>query len=380
MMGTGIDPQSIVEFMQSYHIEIIKSLERFHTLSDEWNKLLSQSAAKTIFLSWEWLYSWAETYIDKSRELFILAVFDEKDHLVGIAPWYVSRKRVLQFLSYRQVEFLGLPETASDYIDVFITRGNEKDVAYRIYDFLLKEAAHSWDCLAFRDVPVDSPFFFHFLNRIEEEGKYAEISRGSICPVASRPPDGTDDPLLNVSPHRKKRFNREYKLLSSDGGIEYRSIAAGNGFTGALHELFAFHEIQKAYEDKRLYRFLEKFIDRCGSRDLVEIDLMSHQGRTIAGLFHLHYHDTISMYLMVTDKDFNPKVSIGNVLVGLSMKRAFEGKFSTFDFLKGSEPYKFSWANGMRNSLNIVFYGKRIPSLLIVVKRFLTHSAKIVLR
>lgn len=364
--------------MQSYRVEIIRTLDRWQELSLPWNDLLEQSSSNTIFLSWEWLFSWAECYLNRDRELFILAVY-ENEELLGVAPWYLSRQRVYRFIKYSRVEFLGTPESASDYLDVFIRRGKEKEVAYRIYDFLLREARSSWDCLTFRDVPVESPFFFHFMNRIEEEGKYAEIGRGSTCPISSRP-TGTDDLFQNVSQHRRKRFNRELKLLTNDGGIDHRSISSGEEFTDALRELFSFHEKQKEFKDKQLYLFLEKFIARCRGRNIVEIDLLTHQGKSIAGLLHLRHRDTLSLYLMVTDKGFNPKISIGNVLVGLSMKRAFEGDIATYDFLKGSEQYKFSWANGMRSSMNVFVYGKKMIPLFLVAKRFLKHTAKVILR
>jgi len=362
--------------MQSYSVEIIHTPERWQELSTQWNDLLSKSASNTIFLTWEWLFSWAECYINANREIFILAVFD-KEELLGIAPWYVNHQREYYFLAYKQIEFLGTPESASDYLDVFVKKGKEKEVANRIYDYLIREATSSWDCLAFKDVPVDSPFFFHFMNRMEEEGKYAEIGRGSICPVSSRPA-GTGDFFLNISQHRRQRFSRELKLLN-DGGIDYRSISSGADLSGALQELFSFHERQKDFKDRQLYRLIEKFAARCRDGS-VEIDLLSHQGKNIAGLLHLRHQDTLSLYLMATDKGFNPKISIGNVLVGLSIKRAFEREFSTYDFLKGSEPYKFSWANGMRSSINIFVYGKKIIPLFIVAKRFLKYTAKIVLR
>ena len=59
-----------------YRIELIDSMEKWDSMAESWNILLSQSISNTIFLTCEWLLSWAETYIDDRRKLFILSIYD----------------------------------------------------------------------------------------------------------------------------------------------------------------------------------------------------------------------------------------------------------------------------------------------------------------
>ncbi len=68
-----------------YRAVVINSLDQWNETRAAWNGLLSQSDADTVFLTWEWLYSWGENYLHAGRSLFIVMVYKD-DELVGIAP------------------------------------------------------------------------------------------------------------------------------------------------------------------------------------------------------------------------------------------------------------------------------------------------------
>jgi hypothetical protein len=358
-------------------VTIIDSLSEFEKLSDSWNELLTKASSNTVFLTWEWLYSWAEFYINKNRQLFVLAIYDRTE-LVGIAPCYIHHIPVTVF-TLRQIEFLGTPETASDYLDIIIKNGSEREVTRCLYDYLLNDAASLWDCLMLRDIPSNSLFFLYFTNLIEEKGKYAEICRGSFCPTVSLP-GKNEDFILQTSSHRRQRFNRDSKILHREGEIEHFSSSIDEDINKALSDYFSLYEEQKGFSANQFHLFLKKFASRCKNGNTLQIDLYSSNGKNIAGLLHLQYQDTLSLYLMATDKNFNPRISIGNVLVGLCIKRALSQGVSTYDFLKGIEPYKFYWANGSRSSVHVFFYQRKLMSILSAVRRFLKHTAKITLR
>src|SRR2546422_5963396 len=87
-----------------YTVTVVDSLAHWAELAEGWNDLLSQSRANVVFLTWEWLYAWAECFWQQGAELFILAVF-RADELVGIAPWCIQR-RSWGPVTVRQIELL----------------------------------------------------------------------------------------------------------------------------------------------------------------------------------------------------------------------------------------------------------------------------------
>jgi hypothetical protein len=157
-------------------------LSEWENMGTAWNNLLSQSSSDTVFLSWEWLFSWGESYLQDNDKLFIITVCEGKE-LIGIAPWFIRRTRLLG-LPMNRIEFLGSPEAGSDYLDVFIKRGKEREVSLSVYDS--GPGFRSWDCLL-RDIPSTS--LSCCMPPRRSKSRVHRIQNTAFCPVAVLPSD-----------------------------------------------------------------------------------------------------------------------------------------------------------------------------------------------
>ena len=96
------------------NFKIIKDQKQFHSLHKAWNHLLQISHINSIYLTWEWLYTWWQTY-GEGRELFIICSF-KGSHLIAIFP-LLKRKRIKLGLHEQIVlEFLGTGESKKDEV------------------------------------------------------------------------------------------------------------------------------------------------------------------------------------------------------------------------------------------------------------------------
>lgn len=358
-------------------VEIIASLEKIQDMSSAWNGLLAKSGSNTIFLTHEWMTSWIECFMNDQCQLFVLAVYDRQE-LVGVAPWYIRRRRCGPVL-FRQIEFVGTPEAGSDYLDVFIKRGREKDVAQSLYHFILEEASSEWDVLMLHDLRSDSLFLLHFANRILEQGKYLELTHGSFCPIVFLPKTA-DAFLMGLSAHRRSQFKRYLKLLNQDQGFIHETFSAHEELARAVETFSLFYTAKKHDGDEQLPAFLKRLTSRCSQKGLLQIDLLTSGAVTLAALFHLRYQEKLYLYAMVTDKEYNPKVSIGNTLVGLCLQQAIAQGITVYDFLKGAEDYKLGWSNGGQRAVNICFFQRKPVSVLVAAQRFSKRMYKVALR
>jgi CelD/BcsL family acetyltransferase involved in cellulose biosynthesis len=356
-------------------VKTVKSLAEFQALALSWNGLLRQASSDKVFLSWEWLYAWAECFLKGDRALYILAVYSEQA-LIGIAPWCIRKVRYAGF-PIRRLEFLGAPETGSDYLDVFAEKGREKEVARSIYRFLFNEASSQWDCFGLLDVPSDSLFLLHFMEQMQEDGKYVKAEAGAFCPFLTLPKT-REDFLTRLSPNRRQQYSRHLRLLEREGEVRHDSFRREE-VGPALKE---FKEIyQQRWENAdELLLFVEKVLLHSHGEDKFQLDLLSVNGKTVAGLLHLRCGERLLMYLMAVDRSFNKGISIGNILVGLSIEKAITEGFSEYNFLKGYEEYKFHWADQGDRSLNLFFYQRRVPLMIWLAVRFLKSMAKIWVR
>jgi len=362
--------------INGYRAVLIDSRDQWNETRTAWNGLLSQSGADTIFLTWEWLYSWGESYLDAGRSLFIIMVYKD-DELVGIAPWYIQHLR-RGALIMKEVRFLGAPDAGSDYLDVIIKKGQEQKVTNFLYEFLLTEARDQWDSCMLEDLPSNSLFLLHFLNKIEDAGKYAELRPGSFCPTVMLPKKGED--LFSLySSHRRLQYRRHLKILKSKGDLNH-SLHNGGSVGAALEDFCALYEAKNEKHDKTVRSFLARYAARSGAGNTMQIDLLTSNGTIIGGLLSLKHGDTLSQYLMAVDKQHIPQVSLGNLLVGMCLSNAIESGYAVYDFLKGPEPYKFHWADGGRSSITLIFYQKKAVPFMVAAGNFLKYAAKIILR
>jgi hypothetical protein len=357
-----------------YRVALIDSIEGMAPIAREWNGLLKKSRSNTIFLTWEWLYSWAESFLNPNRRLFILQVYKE-NKITGLAPWCI-RHTGYRGNWIKQIGFLGTPEAGSDYLDVFSIPGKEKEVARSIYQFL-KGSTSLWDVLVLKDISSDSLFLLHMLNQMEADGKYVELCPASFCPSAALPK--TEEVFLaHLSSHRRKHFLRECRILLKEGGGAFQSAR--------LEDLdFNMEEFYRIYRERwgisaEHVRFLENYRARCQNKHLMQVDLLTAGGKNVAALLLLGYGETLSLYFLAVDRSFETSISLASVLVGLSIKNAIREGFSTYDFLKGTEDYKFLWANQGKRSLEAIFYGKKLGPLLWMMRKSMKSMAKVLLR
>ena len=362
--------------MNKYKIVIIDSENELKRITNAWNKLLIETPSSNVFLRWEWIYAWIQTYINKNRKTFIILVYNKND-LIGIAPWYIRQIKNKGFV-IKQIEFLGSPETASDYLDVLIKKGKEKEVTNSIYDYIMNEASSLWDVIRLRDISSNSLFLLYLSNRLKEEGKYIEISNESYCPIVLLP-ETYEGYLTSLSSNRREQFRRHQRLLQREGNVKHITYQyPGNEAT--LDEFIKFYEEKSNYYNASIENFLKSLSLHGNTENLIQIDYLTLNNQKLAGLLHLRNNDTLSMYLMVTDKTFNPKISIGNILVGLCIKNAIVQKIAVYDFLKGDEAYKFHWANDAKTSSRFLFYKKSIRTLPIVLWSNFKNISKFIIR
>ena len=359
--------------MSSLDVTVLDKLDDFLSMASVWNQLLSESRSGSFFLTWEWLFSWAECCLGENRCLFILA-FYEKDLLIGIAPFYIEKIK-LGLFSSREIHFLGTPEAGSDYLDVFTQKGKEKEVANALYDFLMNEGASGWDQIKLQEIPANSLFLLHYMNKINAKGKYFEITKSSCCPIANLKPT-FNEYFDDLSPKRKQRFNQKTNILNRHGSVSHEVF---NDLSDHVIDNF-FELYEKNWSSRYVRSILLNLQKRQGSEKNIQVDMLSVDGQPVAGLFFVKYKNVISQYLMASDKTFLPKASVGNILIGLCIKNAISNGFETYDLLKGEADYKFHWATNSKVNMQLYFWQKRPIAVVTALARLTRYAGKLLLR
>ncbi len=362
--------------MKSEHeVELVDTTKGWADLAHHWDALVADSAANSMFLTHDWLQTWIKSFLGTGRRLFVLVVRNSGQP-VAIAPWYLATSRCAGLRS-REVRFLGTPESGSDYLDVMVRHGRERVAANAIYCFLFGAGSCHWDQLSLSDIPADSPFLFHFMNRLDEDGKFAELRRNAYIPRATLP-ETAELFFAGLSSGRRARYRQDWRRLEEHSGVRHATYHRPGAEEG-LQRFFALYDAKSGHDGSTIRPFLEAL---CGSGTVVtpQIDILSADGRDVAALIHLAYGNALHLLLVATDKSFDRRISIGNALLGKCIENAIEARFACYDFLKGGEEYKFHWANGAKTSLSLHVGQRHLAPYLCTASRLLRYLAKAMLR
>ena len=343
-------------------------------MAKPWNDLLSQSRSNTIFLTWEWLYSWAECFLGQD-DLFILAVY-RKETLVGIAPWCIHSIRTWAG-PVRQVGFLGA-STASDYMDVFTRPGQEQETALFLYQFLFCDEAPAWNSITLSGMASESLFLHHFMQAVGEAGKYAEMIYEGICPSV-RLPASWGACLEALSSNRRRKFRSDTRRLEQVGRVVFHR-ASHREAEAVFDDFLKIPHSQSSDVQGRLERFIRALLGRCRENGWMRIDLLSVAEENVVGLCQMQYNGVLSAYTIRTNRHYDKRISIGNVALGLSIQHAISDGLSVVDFQRGGESYKFHWSNDGRALLTLQMYRRRPAALACFVGQALKSVGKVLLR
>ena len=122
-------------------VRAVGDIESLVALAPTWNVLLERSRSNTIFLTWEWVYTWWQIY-GEGRRLHVLVVEGEAVGIVGIAPLMKVRSRVLGLLPVEEARFIGDGgDVTPEYLDLFDLEGSYA-MKFGRFDVLMNAEGH----------------------------------------------------------------------------------------------------------------------------------------------------------------------------------------------------------------------------------------------
>lgn len=331
-------------------LKIISSNREFKDLSKSWNELLERSTKKSIFLTWEWLFSWWEIYSGRN-ELFIMLLYDN-ERLVGISPTYKRKGNIVEF------RFLGDEYVDSCYLGFILDKHYKVSGTEEFLKLILEKNGA-------------------YLRYVESKNELLNINginaakkefRMSSCPKIILSGD-IGEYLSGLT--SKTRFNiRKSEKLFQKKNIR-SEIREGEDAVFYMNEVFKVNE--KRWTDfgrfsKCLKSFLLNACKRLAKKKRLEIYFLILGDEIIAYNLNLIYGETISVYSAAFDisrKDIYGNSSPGLYLNYLNIKRAIEKGFKIFDMLRGENPYKMKLANSFSYNNAIMFSKKTNITFLI---------------
>lgn len=334
---------------------IVSIYESLAALKDEWDELLLNSRACTVFLTWEWIEAWWRTY-GKSRKLFVILVRNHFNELVGIAPFYLELRKLSGLLSINIVRFLGIGgDVAPNYLDIIAVNGMEREVVKTVVD-KLEHSISSWDILELADIPERSIALTHLEQEITKREWRFEKEQYSACPYIVLP-KSWDEYLKRKSKNFRKKTKEHLRIMARDFAVDFCQIKEVKELPFKMELLKNLHNNRwnnqsGGFRSKEYIKFHKIVAQRFLENGWLRLYFLVVDGEEVGVLYCYSFSGVLSFYQSGRLRKWS-HYSVGMVMFARAIQEAIKEGLNEFDFLCGNEPYKLRWADQQRE--NILF-------------------------
>ncbi len=331
--------------------QIIDHAEGFRELQDEWNALLVRSRSNTIFLTWEWQFTWWKSY---GGELYIIAVYDQ-ERLVALFPFVRKVRGFFYCLS-----FIGAPH--SDYLDIIVEEGCEEKIIRHFFNDFLAEH-RKIGVIGLDSVNERSPHFHTLAEVIDGSGFSVKSTAEKACPYLVLP-RSWDIFLHNLSRQTRYLVNRKQKKILGDFSVNIGVVEQLEDLQTRMDHFIDQHQkrwtgIQRpgAFIDSSFRDFHKKISEILFNKGLLRFYFLELDTRPVASYYIFFYNNSYQYYLSGFDPEY-AKYSPGVVLMARAIQDAIEAGLQEFDMMRGEGAYKFRWTGNIRTNRSFVIARK----------------------
>lgn len=330
-------------------IDEVSTGVRFAALRREWSELHEASGASP-FLAWDWLYPWWRRIAPQARPR-VLTARDGDNRLVGLLPLCERRERWAGMGGAR-LSLMGDAWVGSDFMDLVARPGWEVQVRELVLERLASMAARA-DVVELLDVEKGNGLGRGLLERLGPSALLAEVEPRSTCPLIEL--QGGWDSFLKAR-GRADNLARRKKWLASQAGFAIERAERPSEVRGALVDFLRLHALRwegdggsqgiRTASVRAFHRDACSALAESGRLRFLTLKL---GGRALASVYGILDRDRFYYYQSGYDPAWARR-SVGLVLLGEAIAQAFAEGRAAFEFLRGSEPYKFEWANARRET------------------------------
>jgi CelD/BcsL family acetyltransferase involved in cellulose biosynthesis len=357
-------------------VEPISDPARLTTLRSEWTELVGDSAADSLFLTWEWMSTWWKHHA-RGRRLALLAVREGRD-LVGLAP-LARRTTRPNTLASAWLEFLGSGVVGSDYLDVILRRGREPLALSALSEALDSEGLR----LDLVRVPAESASMRTLAGSLSARGWLTLEALTHVCPFIPLEGQTWESYLMTLGPSHRSTVRRRLRQAQA-GAARFRIVDAVGERQPAFDALVRLHGLRwgdrsETFCAPATVAFHEEMMAVALDRGWLRLGLLTQEGTPLAVVYGLRYRDTLYYF----QSGFDPRhaaQSPGLVALGLSIKSALEEGVRRYDLLHGDEPYKFRWARAARTLSRVELYPATVRETVHALTRVVGRRARQVAR
>jgi len=343
-------------------VSILRSLAELKAIKKEWDVLLNDISDRTIFQSYLFHHNVIEAF-EREKEIYVL-LFKLKGKLIGLLPLRII-SRNLKIMKYKILEFL--THNRSDYQDIIISINKEKCLsAFLKY---ISENKAFWDLIFFKNIPIQNEELASFKETLQSKKLDYLTFEGVVCPIIEIKGSfddykrGLKKKLINDIRRRERRLKEkgELKIMHYSGEISLEILT--NFFIQQHMKRWdrtntpsKFHKIQH----QRYYKLL---LQDLYDNNLLDLFYLKLDNKILAFHFGSVFNNKVLFHTPTFDPDYS-KYAPSKILLFHVIKSCFLRNIAIFDFLAGSERYKYDWTKKENRYINMVIFKNKLSKII----------------
>ncbi len=320
-------------------IEIVRDRKRFDELEGAWNDLFERvGRAQNVFQTYNWLWHWANHYLDGSRRLAIVLGWNG-DTLEMIWPLVISGRA-----PFRRLCWMGEP--VSQYGDVIIAESiDHRDWLHTGWNAVRKLGADVAHLRKVRDDSIASRILFVSGVGVASRDQAPFLALASARDFAA---------YEKRYPSKTRSSRRRYlRRLQGEGEVTFAACGASPqgrdlARTAIRHKKDWVRNhgvIAPALMDPRFENFFADVADGQTHPVPMRVAAVECNGTPVGIELSFACGDRLFGHVISHHPDFEKK-GAGSVLAEYAVKAAHEGGYAIYDLLAPADPYKSEWADG----------------------------------
>ncbi|MFC1919282.1 GNAT family N-acetyltransferase [Chloroflexota bacterium] len=303
------------------------AVEDFETLTASWSGLLRKCGDCSVFLTPQWQKVWWNYW--GVGELSLLGVHC-KSELAGVIP-LVKQGNKLSLLGSSDV---------CDYLDFIALPEDAGAICTAAMDFI---DALEWDTFDLYSLSAQAVALEHFIPLAKDRGYGVQVEQEGVSPQLDLP-SGWEDYLSVLKKKNRHELKRKLRRLFNEDGVTYYSVSELANLKRDMDDFLAMfltsHEGKADFLTPRMEDFFRGLADSLASSGNLRLYFMEIGGVRVAAVLGFDYGDTFFLYNSGYDPRYT-RLSVGLLLKALCIKESIASGKRCFDFLRGSEKYKY---------------------------------------
>ncbi len=330
---------SSVDKYPAVDLDIVRTRAGFDALEADWNALFASAGrSEHMFLTFNWLWHWANHYLPASAELAIV-IGRRNGQLVLIWPLLIERTAGL-----RQLAFIGAP--VSQYGDALIADIPDRAAVLDIsWSYVL--AASKPDLVRLAKVRADATI----APLLKAKGFTITSSEEAPAATLSAAPTYADFEQ-RFSPKLRKNRRRQLRRLEERGPIEIQVLAGTQAAADAAGATMTLKRawlnsrgfVSKAFADVRIDAFFGDAVSSTTRPCGVAISRLSSNGECADVSISVTCKGRRAIHILAYALKFE-KVGAGNHHLEMALQSAHADSIEIYDFLAPRHEYKMEWAD-----------------------------------